>query len=234
MKYTALLFLFSFSICPIFSQNISSKKLLQKSIAYHDPSNQWPTFNGELNLKETRPNGSDRHTQLQINNNNGFFKMEQDRDGNHLTHILENGECSYMLNNSKTIAEEDIKKHKLNCKRTQFMRNYYVYLYGLPMKLNDPGTIVHDNIEKTKFQDQDCFAMKVTYEEGVGNDIWYFYFHPKTYAMIGYRFYHDEEKNDGEYITLEGVKTINNMRLPMTRKWYVNKDGKFLGADILE
>ena len=51
---------------------------------------------------------------------------------------------------------------------------------------------------------------------------------------MGYRFYHVEEKNDGEYITLEGEEKIKGIRFPKTRKWYYNKDDKFLGADILE
>ncbi|MEM1322964.1 MAG: hypothetical protein AAGG75_22050 [Bacteroidota bacterium] len=60
------------------------------------------------------------------------------------------------------------------------------------------------------------------------------YIHPSTYALLGYRFYHDESKNDGEYITLEGKVLLNGIRFPQTRKWYKNADDKFLGADILQ
>jgi len=67
----------------------------------------------------------------------------------------------------------------------------------------------------------------------VGKDIWYFYFDKKTVALIGYRFYHDESKNDGEYITLDGEEIIQGIRIPKNRKWYYNKDDKFLGADFL-
>ena len=73
----------------------------------------------------------------------------------------------------------------------------------------------------------------MTYEAEVGEDIWYFYFDPANYAMIGYRFYHDESKNDGEYITLDGETIVNKIRFPQTRKWYINADDTFLGADIL-
>ncbi len=153
---------------------------------------------------------------------------------NELVHVLENGKCFHLLNKSRDISDEDREKHKLNCDRTSLLRNYYLYLWGMPMKLTDPGTNIHDEVEKSDFQGKEVLSMKVTYDEAVGNDTWYFYFTPNNYALVGYRFYHDESKNDGEYITLDGEETINNIRFPKIRKWYYNKDDKFLGADILE
>jgi len=54
----------------------------------------------------------------------------------------------------------------------------------------------------------------------------------KTF-LIGYRFYHEEAKNDGEYITLEGEESVQGIKIPKNRHWYYNKDDKFLGADFL-
>ena len=51
--------------------------------------------------------------------------------------------------------------------------------------------------------------------------------------MIGYRFYHDESKNDGEYITLEGEIEIEGIKMPKDRYWYMNVNDRFLGADLL-
>ena len=102
------------------------------------------------------------------------------------------------------------------------------------MKLRDKGTKIQEKVTTTAFQGQEVLSMKVTYDEEVGADIWYFYFHPMTYALVGYRFYHDETANDGEYIPLEGEEIINGIRFPKTRTWYVNKDDRLLGTDILE
>jgi len=113
------------------------------------------------------------------------------------------------------------------------LRNYYVYLWGLPMKLKDPGTIIHSEVQDTSFLEQPVYGVKVTYEESVGNDIWYFYFDKKNYALSGYRFYHHEADNDGEYISLQGEVEKDGFRLPQIRKWYTHKEGKYLGADIL-
>ena len=104
---------------------------------------------------------------------------------------------------------------------------------GKPMKLKDPGTILAKQVIKTKFQEREVLSLTVTYDESVGSDIWYFYFDPTNYRLVGYRFYHDESKNDGEYITLEDEYLVGKMRLPKIRKWYMNVDQKYLGTDIL-
>ena len=51
--------------------------------------------------------------------------------------------------------------------------------------------------------------------------------------MRGYRFYHDEEKNDGEYIYLDGLTKYKNIKIPSKRDWYTHKEDKFLGSDKL-
>ena len=112
-------------------------------------------------------------------------------------------------------------------------QNYYTYLYGLPMKLKDPGTIITDKIVRKKMKGKTYLVLKATYKKEVGKDTWYFYFNPKTYAMEIYQFFHDEAKNDGEYILLTGEETINEIKIPKNRAWYMNKDDKFLGTDIL-
>ena len=68
------------------------------------------------------------------------------------------------------------------------------------MKLKDKGTVIHEKVKAKKFKGKDYLVLKVTYDENVGKDTWYFYFNPKTYAMEVYQFFKDESKNDGEYI----------------------------------
>jgi hypothetical protein len=130
-------------------------------------------------------------------------------------------------------SEEQINKFSLSCERANMYKNYYTYLYGLPMKLKDKGTIIHQKVTKTKFKGKDYLVLKATYKKEVGKDTWYFYFDPTTYAMKGYRFYHDESKNDGEYILLEDETVFENVRLPQKRTWYTHKEDKLLGTDIL-
>ena len=234
MKLSFISFFILFFTLGSHSQNLTGQQLLQKSIAYHDPGNKWSTFKGGLHLRETRPSGADRLTHLHLNNKTSFFELIQHREKDELVHVWENEKCVHLLNKSKIFSDTDREKHKLTCDRTKLLRDYYLYLWGLPMKLNDAGTNIAEEVGETEFQGNKVWSMKVTYETTVGDDTWYFYFDQRNYAMVGYRFYHEEEKNDGEYITLDGEETIKNIRFPKTRKWYYNKDDKFLGADILE
>ena len=213
---------------------MSAEELLDKSIQYHDPNGKWGTQMLPLKLTETRPNGADRNTLIHIDLLNEQFIIEQMRDGHQIIQNVTKGNCSYQLDGRAKISEEEKKKHRLNCQRSTTIRDYYTYLWGLPMKLKDPGTIISPDVKSTFFQGKSCYAIRIHYSEEVGKDIWYFYFDPINYELIGYRFYHDERKNDGEYITLEGIEKINGLHLPKKRNWYVNKDDQYLGSDILE
>ena len=230
-----LLFFYGLSL-PLFviGQLPSAQNILEKSIQYHDPAGQWGTGMHWLSLRETRPDSKDRFTTCQFNLLKSSFEMNQTREEDKIVRGVQNDQCTHQLNGSSTLTKEQVKKHRLDCPRTKLLRDYYIYLWGLPMKLKDPGTQISETVQETSFQDKDCYALKVTYDPEVGEDIWYFYFDKSTFAMIGYRFYHEEAKNDGEYITLQGETMVGKMRLPKTRNWYINKDDRFLGADILE
>ena len=101
------------------------------------------------------------------------------------------------------------------------------------MKLKDAGTIIHEKVVLKKFKGKDYLVLKASYEKEVGEDTWYFYFDSTTYAMEVYQFYHEEEKNDGEFILLSGLDTVNGIKMPKNRAWYFNKGEKYLGTDFL-
>lgn len=218
----------------IHAQVITGQQLLERSIQYHDPKDKWDAFKGTLSLTETRPNGADRKSVLKLDNKKAYFYLDQSREGYSIEKIVEQNACSYKVNGATVVADSLVQKFRLTCPQLQRIKNYYVYLWGMPMKLKDPGTQIHEKVSTTTFQGDEVLSMKVTYDKTVGEDIWYFYFNPKNYALVGYRFYHDEAVNDGEYIPLVGEEVINGIRFPKTRTWYVNKDDRLLGADILE
>jgi len=142
-----------------------------------------------------------------------------------------NNQLSATLNGSSEISEEDTKAFRIDEKRAIFMRNYYHYLWAMPMKLTDPGTIIDPAVKTVDFFGKESLQIKVTYTPEVGHDIWYFYFHPETKALQGYRFYHDEAANDGEYILLDGELEAHGVKIPQSRTWMTHKDDKLLGVD---
>ncbi len=232
MKNLLIIVAFFFSMHS-FSQEIIGKQLLEKAINFHDPNGNWNTFKGTLFVTMETPKSPKRESEIKIDFANQFFSVKAKIGKNVTEYIVEKDSVQILFNGEKNPLEETVKKNKLSTERAKMYQNYYTYLYGLPMKLKDNGTIIHDKVEPKTFKGKQYLVLKATYKKEVGKDTWYFYFNPKTFAMEVYQFFHDESKNDGEYILLTKEETINGIKMPKNRAWFMNKDNKYLGTDIL-
>jgi hypothetical protein len=208
-----------------------AETLLARSIAYHDPEGHFLRRAHHLRFLDTRPGMPDRTAEVMIDVPGQRFKMVR-RDEHEIAGALTPEGCQWTLDGRSEVTEAEREEHRLSCERLGFMRNYYVYLWGLPMKLRDPGTHL-GRVTATTFEDRPVYDLRVTYAEDVGGDIWYFYFDRASYALVGYRFYHAEAKNDGEVIYLKDELQAEGMRLPQRRTWYTHQDDKLLGTDNL-
>ena len=231
MKNLTILLLFLASLVS-YAQELTGSQLLEKSIQFHDPNGNWNSFKGDFLVTMETPKNGERKSKISINLPKEYFSVTAVRDTITTEYISNKKECIFSLNGNTNPSEEIKKKYNLNCERANMFKNYYTYLYGLPMKLEDTGTIIHKKVEKRKFKGKDYLVLKVNYSEEVGKDTWYFYFDPKTYAMEVYQFF-KEKKDSGEYILLSGLETINTIKMPKVRAWYYNKDNTYLGTDIL-
>ena len=215
-------------------QELTGSDLLEKAIAYHDPQNNWSSFNGAFKVTMATPNMGNRETEIIIDLPKEFFYSKAIRDKIVIEFTVNKDTCDIKFNGSKEYSEETAKEHRLNCERATMYKNYYTFLYGLPMKLKDPGTIIHEKVETKEFKGKDYLVLKASYLEEVGNDVWYFYLDPNSYTMEIYQFFHNEADNDGEYILLSEEDLIQGIKMPKIRAWYMNKDGKYLGTDYLK
>ena len=218
---------------PVLGQTLTGLELLERSIAHHDPRGEWRKFSKTLVFEESRPDGSVRESRVTIDLPGELFEQSATTEENAIVRRVEKGECTSTLDGSSEFSSELAEKHRLTCDQVKRYRDYYSFLWGLPMKLRDPGTRLSPEVTETTFQNRDVLSFQVTYDPAVGGDVWYFYFDPSSYALVGYKFHHDESKNDGEYIVLEGEYELGMMRFPQARTWYVNEDDKLLGTDKL-
>ena len=220
------------------NSELNSEQLLNKTISYHDPNGNWNSFNATFSVTMETPNRSNRESIMTINLLDDKFELKATRDSITTEYYLDKDDCRYGLNGNFNVTDSLAQVHNVSCERGFMYKNYYTYLYGLPMKLRDPGTIIDENVETKTFKGKEYLVLKASYEENVGTDIWYFYFDPETYAMEIYQFFRKDEngnqKDDtGEYILLTGEEIVNDIKMPKTRAWYYNKDDKYLGTDIL-
>ena len=227
------LILLLFILCSLtnFSQEITGEQLLNRAIKFHDPNNNWSTFKGTLFVTMKTPNRPKRESEITIDLPKEYFSVKAQTSGNTTTYNVINKNANIKFNGNIP-TEEEKKKYNLNIERANLYKNYYTYLYGLPMKLKDEGTIIHKKVERKKFKEKEYLVLKVTYLKEIGKDTWYFYIDPTTYAMEVYQFFKDT-KESGEYILLSGLEIINGIKMPKNRAWYYNKDDGYLGTDFL-
>jgi len=230
MRNTLLLALL-FIYCQSIGQ--TAKEIIDLSIQYHDPENKLAKGDYIYHFDESRPNSSKSKTKVRLAPHKEEFELEYTRKAVTQIYNINKGRVKFSANGNTDLTEEFKKENRISEERGKMMKNYYMYLWQLPMKIKDPGTRIHENVERTSFFDTEALEVKVTYDEEVGKDIWYFYFDPLSYRLVGYRFYHDESANDGEYILLENEYKLDNIKLPAKRMWYTHKEDKFLGTDEL-
>ena len=202
-------------VCPVLlSAQTSAEQVLAKAVSYHDPQDNWSSLKATLQFKETRPSGPDRSTIIELDNTESYMKINRNDE-----EVYEvNGEVAEVLKGDK------------DKERALVLRNYYLYLWGLPMKLYDKSTPEISLAEDEKVGDKWCKVLRVAYEE----DIWYFYIDDFSGRMLQYKFYKDEAAGKGELITLEDEIMVKGIKIPQKRSWYRLPEMEYLGTDILE
>jgi hypothetical protein len=214
----------------------AAAELLNCSIAYHDPGGRWQQGAFEIIDVSSRPDGSvGRRTILRLDNARGLTSMEGHVDGHVATATIV-GEAvqDVRLDDRSDFSAEDARRFQLSPAQLLTRRNFFIYLLGLPMKLRDPGTVLDPVARAAVFQGSPVHELRVTYEQGVGSDTWYFYLDPRTCALVGHRFYHDEAAGDGEYTVLSGEVAGEGLRLPRQRKWHRNRDDEWFITHTIE
>lgn len=219
------------------AQTLSAESLLDKAIAYHDPNNTWSSFSGNFKVTMTTPNQTPRKSDITINLPAQFFNVTAVKDTTMTTYTVGKNNCVLTYNGTQ-LDTTAAKAKGMTCDRATMYKNYYTYLYGLPMKLKDKGTNLDPKVERKTFKGKDYLVLKATYDAEVGTDVWYFYFNPKTYAMEVYQFFKTDangkvKTDSGEYILLSEEQSVNGIKMPKVRAWYYNKDNKYLGTDTL-
>ena len=219
-------------------ETLDAQRILDLAIDFHDPSGSWSTGTFPLTIESTRPDQDPRFTRLLLANGEQRFELEMERDGHHVENVVWRDEqgverVANRVDGSAQISAELIDTLRLSDEAVLRRRNYHLYLYGLPMKLRDPGTRIEELATREEFEGRDGWAVRVTYDPEVGSDTWIFYFDPEDWQLFGYRFYHDETAGDGEYIVLEGLADVGGLRLPRERTWYTHQGDRLLGTDTI-
>jgi len=203
-----------FAVVVLQVQSQSAKEILQKTIDYHDPNGEWKSLKATFEYAEKQPNGDVRKT---------VFKLDNAAN----SHYLNRGDKEAYRVNGK--YEVEVLLGDKDAARGKMLRSYYVYLWGLPMKLQDKGTKLLDEVKTENVKGADCFKIRVKYEK----ETYAFFVTKDTYQMVAYRFMKNDGSGKGENIYLEGEVTVGRMKIPKARSWYTIPNDTFLGTDVL-
>lgn len=207
-------------------------ELVEASIAYHDPDGAWSSFSHGLVIEQRRPDGSLRTVRVHLDVPGGGFHYEEEATEGLVEKGMSADGC-FATVNGESPTDEQTADLRLDCPAIERTRNYHLYLWGLPMKLRDPGTNIDAAITDSELDGRPTRVVKVTYDPEVGTDVWYFHFHPETHRMVGYRFDHDVTTGRGEYIFLGEDRDVLGMKIPAERRWFTNLGDRYLGTDVL-
>lgn len=211
--YYILLFILIVFACQNSSDQLTGPELIQKSIEFHDPNKMWSSLKATFSFTDSLP--APRESRVySVSFENNLSKM-----------VYRNQDLNYIVwNDSVQVFEGEID-HEGAIR----MRNYYTYLWGLPMKLNDSGTQIDQKVRKEELNGKSYLVARVPYKK----DIWYFYINHESYQIEAYKFYQDETNQTGEIIYLDGLVLYQGLRIPADRSWFRTENGEFLGTDQL-
>ncbi|MEP1257796.1 DUF6503 family protein [Algoriphagus sp.] len=193
--------------------DLTGPELIEKSIAFHDPKGTWKDLKATFVLEDSLP---------------------APRSSRSYSFSLDNSESimTYWIDGTNYQVHHDslqVDLGEITLERALRSRNYYTFLWGLPMKLQDDGTTIDLLATMEELNGREYHVVRVPYEK----DSWYFYLEPETYRMAAYKFYQDEANQLGEIIYLEGLVEFDGMKIPANRSWYRTEKPEFLGTDKL-
>lgn len=210
----------------------TASEVVDRSIRYHDPQGVWAELEHTFSVRESRPDGSAKHLRITIDHPGSRFVYEGQIEDADVVRKLIGDRCEVSVD-GEAMDSGTTETSDLSCDEVRRLRNYYDYLLGAPMKLRDPGTVIDDEVEWDFVDQKRALRVRVTYEDQVGSDVWYYYFDPASYRLLAMRFYHDEMARDGELIIMEDEIEVGSLMLPRHRHWYRNRDEMFLGTDTI-
>lgn len=182
--------------------DLTAEKIINKSIQFHDPNGEWANFVGRYYLNSQS-----------VFTNNELEKLVVTIDVPKNAFVYNNTFRKVIVSMSADSCH--VVSGEATCASYSWTKNFYTYVWGLPMKLNDFETPLAEEVKTVTFDGMLCYELNVNYE----NDTWFYFINKKTYQLEGFKFYTNQERTKGETVYLSKIKTVGGMQIPSFRKW---------------
>lgn len=193
----------------------SSKEIINKSVAFHDPGNNWKNFKGKLFFESSFSFNDSVPEALELTFDiaNQFFRYQNlDRK---VDIIYNKDSCELASANG-------------SCEGYSWTSKFYPFIWGLPMKINDPGVEPEKAFRVTNFNNKTVYEVRVNYT----NENYWYYFNIDDYALEGFKFIKNDTTGKGEIIVLKDIEEFMEIRFPQHRTW-LHLDSSLIGTNVL-
>ena len=231
-----LCFLLSLLACqpPAQGPNIQeAQTILERCFQFHDPNNEWPTWAGTYVSVEPRLQTPDRKTRVQLRADGSYFDMERAYGKDTLHWTIKAGQYLTYVNGQlvQDLDTATIQLHRLSQGRADGYHNYYRTKLGLPMSLKGRYQLKEEEVESIRWQGEEAFRLALEIADGPFSTDWELFVDSKNYQLLGYGFFPAE--GEGEYLVVEQLMKMGEMKWPRMRHWYSREEDEYLGSDII-
>ena len=209
-----------------FGQTPNSNDIIKASIKYHDPQGEWEGLDADFVVL------SDRDTAwLHLANLRSMVEWKEKlKDGRYITGGYQGDSCFVKIDDKLIEPKGQIDNLLLDCPQIIGRSNYWLYMYGLPMKLKDEQAVIDPKPEKVNFLDNQYWRIKVHYNNPDG-ERWQFYFDTDSYRFAIAQYFHPALGDDNEYIIFDTPIQVGTMVLPSKHNWYMYNKKEYIGFE---
>ncbi len=201
--------------------------LIRYSSHLHDPKGNWDQFQSSVHFNTLlwTKDGTTKASSSSIGFDlpNRTFMTRDTSMGLQLDGLVTPDTCYVKADQELNTEQEEKLARRMGCESVEFYRDYYSFLIGLPMKLNDTQAIVNDTILERVYAGKSYDVVQVRYEPLDKQPIWYFYFDKEDHSYQLCKFTSREDENKGgEYIIYNQPVKIQGIQLYKQQVWLYN------------
>lgn len=233
MRYLALAMILLLGSCQSNDSLLSGKEIIDKSIQKHDPNGQWQKANFALRIQEPRLQNPTRYSVIMLNNANGSFSLERNRDKSISIHRIDSAGNATTLFDGNIVTDSIlIKKYRLDPSRNFGYRRFYQSLMGLPMSLATEKLDSIGSVSETVFNGVDSYKVAIELEEPLFSKHWKLFFSKSDFSLVGLEMVFPDDPSKGERLYFEGSIDINGFSIPRHKHWHDLSD-TYHGSDVI-
>ena len=210
----------------------SANDILRRSLQFHDPAEAWGQQNLRFVIDEPRVGFPERQSTVVLGMADDYFEIIREYEGVPVVRHLRQDSC-YSTVAGQPVSRADtatVARYGLQCERTDGFRRFYQLLNGMPMSLFSPDVSLDEMVAEATVGETPCYRITARLNQEVISEEWFFYFDQRDYRLQGYGY---ASQDAGEYLRIDGIVEVGQMRLPRMRHWYSRADSTYLGSDIL-